>query len=154
MTTKSNKAVRQKSINKTPRAKKAASCEVGNLCVHALALYTNATIKERTEDSVLLYIPYTLVVGKKSSDFYVEFRMHPSTIDFDVKDKTVAEIGERMFGFCFDIVRKEPNVLGVDGKPLSTVKKFTVVTSYGDKFVWSNGAYKTVKATVPKKAKK
>ena len=104
MTTKSNKAVRQKRINKTPRAKKATSNEVGNLCVHALALYTNATIKERTEDSVLLYIPYTLVVGKKSSDFYVEFRMHPSTIDFDVKDKTVAEIGERMFGFCFDIV--------------------------------------------------
>ena len=47
---------------KKPRAKKTASSEVGNLCIHALALYTNATIKERTDDYVMLDIPYTLTV--------------------------------------------------------------------------------------------
>ena len=139
---------------KKPRAKKAASSEVGNLCVHALALYTNATIKERKDDYVLLDIPYTLIVGKKTCGFRVEFKMCPASIDYDVKDKTIAEIGERMFGFAFDLLRKEQGVLGIDDKPLSTLKNFTVVTTYGDKFIWNNGTYKTVKADAPKKAKK
>lgn len=138
---------------KKPRAKKAASSEVGNLCVHALALYTNATIKERKDDYVLLDIPYTLIVGKKMVGFRVEFKMCPASINYDVKDKTIAEIGERMLVYAFDLLRKEPNVLGIDDKPLSTLKNFTVVTTYGDKFIWNNGSYKTVKANTPKKAK-
>lgn len=141
---------------KKTRAKKTDNAEVGNLCIHALALYVNATIMERTEDAVMLHIPYTLVVGKKSVRCFVKFKIYPKTIDldFDIHTKTIAEIGESMFGYCFDIVRKEPNVLGVDNKPLSNVKNFTIVTDYGDKFVWSNGTYKTVKAAAPKKAKK
>lgn len=141
---------------KKTRAKKTANAEAGNLCIHALALYVNATIMERTEDAVMLHIPYTLVVGKKSVRCFVKFKIYPKTValDFDINTKTIAEIGESMFGFCFDIVRKEPNVLGVDNKPLSNVKNFTIVTDYGDKFVWSNGTYKTVKAAAPKKAKK
>lgn len=141
---------------KKTRAKKTDNAEVGNLCIHALALYVNATIMERTEDAVMLHIPYTLVVGKKSVKCFVKFKVYPKTVDldFDIHTKTIAEIGESMFGYCFDIVRKEPNVLGVDNKPLSNVKNFTIVTDYGDKFVWSNGTYKTVKAAAPKKAKK
>ena len=139
---------------KKPRAEKAASSEVGNLCIHALALYTNATIKERKDDYVLLDIPYTLIVGKKMAGFRVEFKMCPASIDYDVKDKTIAEIGERMFGFAFDLLRKEQGVLGIDDKPLSTLKNYTVVTTYGDKFIWNNGTYKTVKADATKKAKK
>lgn len=141
---------------KKTRAKKTDNAEVGNLCIHALALYVNATIMERTEDAVMLHIPYTLVVGKKSVRCFVKFKVYPKTVDldFDIHTKTIAEIGESMFGYCFDIVRKEPNVLGVDNKPLSNVKNFTIVTDYGDKFVWSNGTYKTVKAAAPKKAKK
>jgi hypothetical protein len=139
---------------KKTRAKKTANAEVGNLCIHALALYTNATIKERKDDYVLLDIPYTLIVGKNMAGFRVEFKMCPASINYDVKDKTIAEIGERMFGFAFDLLRKEPNVLGIDDKPLSTLKNFTVVTTYGDKFIWNNGTYKTVKANAPKKAKK
>lgn len=141
---------------KNTRAKKTDNAEVGNLCIHALALYVNATIMERTEDAVMLHIPYTLVVGKKSVRCFVKFKVYPKTVDldFDIHTKTIAEIGESMFGYCFDIVRKEPNVLGVDNKPLSNVKNFTIVTDYGDKFVWSNGTYKTVKAAAPKKAKK
>lgn len=138
---------------KKPRAEKAASSEVGNLCVHALALYTNATIKERKDDYVLLDIPYTLIVGNKLAGFRVKFKLCPVSIGYDVKNKTIAEIGERMFGFAFDLFRKEPNVLGIDDKPLSTLKSFTVVTAYGDKFIWNNGSYKTVKANAPKKAK-
>ena len=141
---------------KKTRAKKTANAEVGNLCIHALALYVNATIMERTEDAVMLHIPYTLVVGKKYVRCFVKFKVYPKTVylDYDINTKTIAEIGESMFGYCFDIVRKEPNVLGVDNKPLSNVKNFTIVTDYGDKFVWSNGTYKTVKAAAPKKAKK
>lgn len=141
---------------KKTRAKKTDNAEVGNLCIHALALYVNATIMERTEDAVMLHIPYTLVVGKKSVKCFVKFKVYPKTVDldFDIHTKTIAEIGESMFGYCFSIVRKEPNVLGVDNKPLSNVKNFTIVTDYGDKFVWSNGTYKTVKAAAPKKAKK
>ena len=141
---------------KKTRAKKTDNAEVGNLCIHALALYVNATIMERTEDAVMLHIPYTLVVGKKSVRCFVKFKVYPKTVylDYDINTKTIAEIGESMFGYCFDIVRKEPNVLGVDNKPLSNVKNFTIVTDYGDKFVWSNGTYKTVKAAAPKKAKK
>lgn len=141
---------------KKTHAKKTDNAEVGNLCIHALALYVNATILERTEDAVMLHIPYTLVVGKKSVRCFVKFKVYPKTVvlDFDIHTKTIAEIGESMFGYCFDIVRKEPNVLGVDNKPLSNVKNFTIVTDYGDKFVWSNGTYKTVKAAAPKKAKK
>ena len=142
------------STPKKPRAEKAASSEVGNLCIHALALYTNATIKERKDDYVLLDIPYTLIVGKKMAGFRVGFKMCPASINYDVKDKTIAEIGEHMFGFAFDLLRKEPNVLGIDDKPLSTLKNFTVVTTYEDKFIWNNGSYKTVKANAPKKAKK
>lgn len=139
---------------KKPRAKKTASSEVGNLCIHALALYTNATIKERTDDYVMLDIPYTLTVGKKTEGFRVEFKMCPTRIECDVTDKTIDEIGEHMFGYVFDLLRKEQDVLGIDDKPLSTLKNYTVVTTYGDKFIWSNGTYKTVKANAPKKAKK
>lgn len=150
------KTATKPSAPKKTRAKKTANAEVGNLCIHALALYVNATIMERTEDAVMLHIPYTLVVGKKSVRCFVKFKVYPKTVDldFDINTKTIAEIGESMFVFAFDLLRKEPNVLGIDDKPLSTLKNFTVVTTYGDKFIWNNGAYKTVKANAPKKAKK
>ena len=80
--------------------------------------------------------------------------MCPTRIECDVTDKTIDEIGEHMFGYVFDLLRKEQDVLGIDDKPLSTLKNYTVVTTYGDKFIWSNGTYKTVKANAPKKAKK
>lgn len=149
-----SKAETKTAVTKKTRAKKTASSEVGNVCIHALALYTNATIKERTPDYVMLHIPYTLLVGKKSATFYVEFKVNPAKIDFDVKDKTIDQIGEYMFGFCFDFLRNEPNVLGIDDKPLANVKNYTVVTTYGDKFIWKNGTYKTEKAVATKKAKK
>lgn len=139
---------------KAPK-KGTASYEVGNLCVHALALYTNAVIKERSADKVEMLIPLTLSVGKKQEILEITYRADLKTLS-EGNHGTMAldELGEFMFKAVCNTVRATDVVVDVVGKPFNTLKQFEIKTGYGDKCIYKNDVLTLVKANAPKTKKK
>lgn len=154
------KKIESKQTAKQPTKKTAkkstASYEVGNLCVHALALYTNAVIKERSAEKVEMLIPLTLSVGKKQESLEITYIADLKTLSEGSYGTTARldELGEYMFKAVCNTVRATDVVVDVVGKPFNTLKQFEVTTGYGDKCIYKNDTLTIVKATTPKTKKK
>jgi len=132
-----------------------ASYEVGNLCVHALALYTNAVIKERSAEKVEMLIPLTLSVGKKQDKLNVTYQADLKAFSEGSYGTTALdELGELMFKEVCNMVRTTDVVVDVVGKPFNTLKQFEITTGYGDKCIYKNNTLTLVKANAPKTKKK
>lgn len=139
---------------KTPK-NDTASYEVGNLCVHALALYTNAVIKERSAEKVEMLIPLILSVGKKQEALEVTYQADLKALSERSYGTTALdELGELMFKAVCNTVRATEVVVDVVGKPFNTLKQFEITTGYGDKCIYKNNALTIVKANAPKTKKK
>lgn len=139
---------------KTPK-QNIASYEVGNLCVHALALYTNAVIKERSAEKVEMLIPLILSVGKKQEALEVTYQADLKYLsEGNYGTMALDELGEWMFKAVCNTVRATDVVVDVVGKPFNTLKQFEVTTGYGDKCIYKNNTLTLVKANAPKTKKK
>lgn len=132
-----------------------ASYEVGNLCVQALALYTNAIIRKRSEDMVEMLILLTLSVGKKQELLEITYKADLKTLSKGNYGTTALdELGELMFKAVCNTVRTTDVVVDVVGKPFNTLTQFEVTTGYGDKCIYKNNTLTLVKANAPKTKKK
>lgn len=132
-----------------------ASYEVGNLCVHALVLYTNAVIKERSADKVEMLIPLILSVGKKQEALEVTYQADLKYLsEGNYGTMALDELGEWMFKAVCNTVRTTDVVVDVVGKPFKTLTQFEVTTGYGDKCIYKNNTLTLVKANAPKTKKK
>jgi len=132
-----------------------ASYEVGNLCVHALALYTNAVIKERSAEKVEMLIPLILSVGKKQEALEVTYQADLKYLsEGNYGTMALDELGELMFKAVCNTVRTTDVVVDVVGKPLKTLTQFEVTTGYGDKCIYKNNALTIVKANASKTKEK
>lgn len=139
---------------KTPK-QNTASYEVGNLCVHALALYTNAVIKERSAEKVEMLIPLTLSVGKKQEALEVTYQADLKALsEGSYGTMALDELGELMFKAVCNTVRATDVAVDVVGKPFNTLTQFEIKTGYGDKCIYKNNALTIVKANAPKTKKK
>jgi len=129
--------------------------EVGNFCVHALALFTNAVIRKRTEDAVEVFIPLTLAVGKKKEVLEITYQADLKTLsDYHYEDTSLAGLGEFMFKSLCDTIRESEVIVDIVGKPFKALTKFEVITDYKDKCVYKDGTMTFVKAGQPKSKKK
>lgn len=142
-------------MTKTTPKNDTASYEVGNLCVHALALYTNAVIKERSADKVVMLIPLTLSVGKKRELVEVTYEADLKYLSEKVYGtKALDELGEWMLKAVCNTVRATDVNVDVVGKPFNTLKQFEITTAYGDKCIYKDNTLTIVKANAPKTKKK
>lgn len=135
----------------TQKSKKSAARELANYCMHALALFTNAVITERTKDYVRANIPATIVVGRKKSKGIITVTFMLNLFGAPVSENwTIQKLGESLFMWiCHTQDWHSP-----EGKPLSDLKKYEVITEYGDKCIVKDGTFTFVPAKAPKAKKK
>ncbi len=130
------------------------SSDWGQYLIKSMALYTNATISERTKETLSLSIPLTIKMGRKSDTVNMQVQFGPE--DFGVapalKEKmTNLELGKQMFAMLCDYLS---NIIGTeDGKRFRETKNNAIITTYGDKYVWKDGKGEVVDATVKPKKK-
>ena len=155
--TPNKKNVKTKKVSHKSARKTQASVELANECIHALALFTNAVITERGKSIVSMDIPVTLVVGKKKTEYRIanNFMLDMFRAP-ECRDMALETLGEYMFmAFC-KIAHNSPGCNYINGKRLSELKKYEIVTQYGDKCIVDvkNDSLTFVKAKAPKAKKK
>lgn len=129
--------------------------EIGNLCVHALALFTNAVIRTRTENAVEMFIPLTLAVGKKTEPLEITYRVALDIMKVDdCESMTLSELGAALFKDLCSVIRDSEETVDIAGKKFNALKKFEILTDYKDKCVYKDGTLTFVKAGQPKTKKK
>lgn len=152
-TNKVKKAIAKKTVNSPVYDKDALA--IGNLCIHALALFTNAVITERSDDVVKMEVPFTLAVGKQKTPFRATFGLIPAFVSVKCCDTlTIAEIGECMFQCFCRMVQDSGDFKTPKGTELQALKKYEIVTDYGDRCAYNNGEWTLVKPNPKKKANK
>lgn len=147
------KKTKTKKTPKLPKVDKKA-VEIGNQCIHALALFTNAVIKKRTENEVEMFIPLTLMVGKKTEILEITYEAVLSDTCWEgCETMSLSELGAALFkDLC--TVRESDEIVDIVGKPFNALKKFEILTDYKDKCVYKDGTLTFVKAGQPKSKKK
>lgn len=132
-----------------------ANIERGNYCIHALALFTNAVIKERTKASVGLDIPLTLKIGKHSQSIFILIELFPKNFHIRNQDSlTLAELGAQAFVYFWEMCDGALRVGSFTGHPYTNLKRYEVITAYGDKCIVEDGKFTFVPAKAPKTKKK
>lgn len=150
---KATKAPSKKAL-KLPKVDPKA-VEIGTLCVHALALFTNAVIRKRTENAVEMFIPLTLAIGKKTEALEITYRVALDIMKVDDCERmTLSELGAALFKDLCNIIRDSEKTVDIVGKPFNAIKKFEILTGYKDKCVYKDGTLTFVKAGQPKTKKK
>ena len=143
---------------KTPKLPKVdeKAVEIGNQCIHALALFTNAVIKKRTENEVEMFIPLTLMVGKKTEILEITYKavLSDTCWDEDCETMSLSELGAALFKDLCIALRESDEIVDIVGKPFNALKKFEIITDYKDKCVYKDGTLTFVKAGQPKSKKK
>lgn len=138
----------------TKISKKRVSTEWSNRVVHAFALYTNATITDRKEGKVSLHVPFLVKFGKNKLNGSADVDFGPADFGLQPKDGadkfTDTEIGRNMFSMLCDHLMNTSK--DSKGKVLSSYKKVSIQTGYGDTYTW-NGTYGEVKDAVAKPQK-
>lgn len=130
------------------------SSDWGQYLVKSMALYTNATIAERTAETLVLSIPLTIKMGRKSDTMSIPVQFGPE--DFGVapslkENMTNLELGKQMFAMLCDYLS---DIIGTkDGKSFRQTKNNAIITTYGDKYVWKDGKGEVVDATIKPKKK-
>lgn len=148
------KKTKTKKTPKLPKVDKKA-VEIGNQCIHALALFTNAVIKKRTENEVEMFIPLTLMVGKKTEILEITYKaVLPDTCWEGCETMSLSELGAALFKDLCNTVRESDEIVDIVGKPFNALKKFEILTDYKDKCVYKDGTLTFVKAGQPKSKKK
>lgn len=121
--------------------------EIGNLCVHALALFTNAVIKTRTENAVEMFIPLTLAVGKKTEALEITYRVALDIMKVDgCESMTLSELGAALFKDLCNTLRESDEIVDIVGKPFNAITKFEILTDYKNKCVYKDSTLTFVKA--------
>lgn len=140
------KKTKTKKTPKLPKVDKKA-VEIGNQCIHALALFTNAVIKKRTENEVEMFIPLTLMVGKKTEILEITYKaVLPDTYWEGCETMSLSELGAALFKDLCNTVRESDEIVDIVGKPFNAIKKFEILTDYKDKCVYKDGTLTFVKA--------
>lgn len=135
--------------------KDVADIERGNYCIHALALFTNAVIKERTKASVRLDIPLTLKIGKRSLSISTWIVLVPKNVLVRNQDSmTLAELGAQAFVYFLELCEEAILNECFTGHPFTNLKRYEVITDYGDKCIVEDGKFTFVPAKAPKTKKK
>lgn len=148
------KKTKTKKTPKLPKVDKKA-VEIGNQCIHALALFTNAVIKKRTENGVEMFIPLTLMVGKKTEPLEITYKAVLSDTCWEgCETMSLSELGAALFKDLCNTVRESDEIVDIVGKPFNAIKKFEILTDYKDKCVYKDGTLTFVKAGQPKSKKK
>ena len=148
------KKTKTKKTPKLPKVDREA-VEIGNQCIHALALFTNAVIKKRTENEVEMFIPLTLMVGKKTEILEITYKAVLSDTCWEgCETMSLSELGAALFKDLGNTVRESDEIVDIVGKPFNALKKFEILTDYKDKCVYKDGALTFVKAGQPKSKKK
>lgn len=148
------KKTKTKKTPKLPNVDKEA-VEIGNQCIHALALFTNAVIKKRTENGVEMFIPLTLIVGKKTEILEITYKAVLSDTCWEgCETMSLSELGTALFKELCNTVRESDEIVDIVGKPFNALKKFEILTDYKDKCVYKDGTLTFVKAGQPKSKKK
>lgn len=148
------KKTKTKKTPKLPKVDKEA-VEIGNQCIHALALFTNAVIKKRTENGVEMFIPLTLMVGKKTEILEITYKAVLSDTCWEgCETMSLSELGTALFKELCNTVRESDEIVDIVGKPFNALKKFEILTDYKDKCVYKDGTLTFVKAGQPKSKKK
>lgn len=148
------KKTKTKKTPKLPKVDKEA-VEIGNQCIHALALFTNAVIKKRTENEVEMFIPLTLMVGKKTEILEITYKAVLSDTCWEgCETMSLSELGAALFKDLCNTVRESDEIVDIVGKPFNAIKKFEILTDYKDKCVYKDGTLTFVKAGQPKSKKK
>ena len=148
------KKTKTKKTPKLPKVDKKA-VEIGNQCIHALALFTNAVIKKRTENEVEMFIPLTLMVGKKTETLEITYKAGlPDTCWEGCETMSLSELGVALFKDLCNTLRESDEIVDIVGKPFNAIKKFEILTDYKDKCVYKDGTLTFVKAGQPKSKKK
>lgn len=148
------KKTKTKKTPKLPKVDKEA-VEIGNQCIHALALFTNAVIKKRTENEVEMFIPLTLMVGKKMEILEITYKAVLSDTCWEgCETMSLSELGTALFKELCNTVRESDEIVDIVGKPFNALKKFEILTDYKDKCVYKDGTLTFVKAGQPKSKKK
>ena len=121
---KATKAPSKKAL-KLPKVDPKA-VEIGTLCVHALALVTNAVIRKRTENAVEMFIPLTLAIGKKTEALEITYRVALDIMKVDDCERvTLSELGAALFKDLCNIIRdsEKPWILSASrSMPLRSLK--------------------------------
>lgn len=132
-----------------------ANIERGNYCIHALALFTNAVIKERTKTSVRLDIPLTLKIGKRCQSISTGIELFSKNFHIRNQDSlTLAELGAQAFVYFLEMCDGALRDGRFTGHPFTNLKRYEVITDYGDKCIVKDGKFTFVPATAPKAKKK
>lgn len=132
-----------------------ADIERGNYCIHALALFTNAVIKERTKISVCLDIPLTFKVGKRCKSISTGIELFPKYFHVRNQDSlTLAELGAHAFVYFWEMCDGALRDGCFTGHPFTELKQYEIVTDYGDKCIVKDGKFMFVPAKAPKAKKK
>lgn len=148
------KKTKTKKTPKLPKVDKKA-VEIGNQCIHALALFTNAVIKKRTENEVEMFIPLTLMVGKKTEILEITYKAVLSDTCWEgCETMSLSELGTALFKELCNTVRESDEIVDIVGKPFNALKKFEILTDYKDKCVYKDGILTFVKAGQHKSKKK
>lgn len=148
------KKTKTKKTPKLPKVDKKA-VEIGNQCIHALALFTNAVIKKRTENEVEMFIPLTLMVGKKTEILEITYKAVLSDTCWEgCETMSLSELGAALFKDLCNTVRESDEIVDIVGKPFNAIKKFEILTDYKDKCVYKDGTLTFIKAGQPKSKKK
>lgn len=148
------KKTKTKKTTKLPRVDREA-VEIGNQCIHALALFTNAVIKKRTGNEVEMFIPLTLMVGKKTEILEITYKAVLSDTCWEgCETMSLSELGAALFKDLCNTVRESDEIVDIVGKPFNAIKKFEILTGYKDKCVYKDGTLTFVKAGQPKSKKK
>lgn len=135
--------------------KDVADIERGNYCIHALALFTNAVIKERTKTSVRLGIPLTLKIGKRCQSISPWIELFPKYFHVRNQDSlTLAELGAQAFVYFWEMCDGALRDGCFTGHPFTNRKRYEVITDYGDKCIVKGGKFTFVPAKAPKAKKK
>lgn len=132
-----------------------ADIERGNYCIHALALFTNAVIKERTKTYVRLDIPLTLKIGKRCQSISTGIEIFPKNFHVRNQDSlTLAELGAQAFVYFWEMCDGALRDGCFTGHPFTNLKRYEVITDYGDKCIVKDGKFTFVPAKAPKAKKK
>lgn len=135
--------------------KDVADIERGNYCIHALALFTNAVIKERTKTSVRLDIPLTLKIGKRCQSISTGIELFSK--NFHIRNHgslALSELGAQAFVCFWEMCDGALRDGCFTGHPYTNLKRYEIITAYGDKCIVKDGKFTFVPATAPKAKKK
>lgn len=135
--------------------KDVADIERGNYCIHALALFTNAVIRERTKTSVRLEIPLTFKAGKRCKSIPIRIELFLKNFHVRNQDSfTLAELGAQAFIYLWEMCDGILRDGRFTGHPFTNLKRYEVITDYGDKCIVEDGKFTFVPAKAPKTKKK